>query len=210
MNTVASILQSVAAVVVAGVAIAGFFLWRREMVGKRKMEAAERALTLFYQVKNTLEWVRFPGSNPHESANRPKGENESPEDSRDKDVYYVPIARLIQEKDSLAELGTLRFSFMALFGKDNIEPFNTIKNITSQIQVASFHLGRSVGRRVSSERQDEHNKRLEDVIWYAGEDDPINKRLDKAVAQIEETCRPYLEGKAIKRWEKFKSYLLTY
>lgn len=98
---------------------------------------------------------------------------------------------------------------MALFGKDWVEPFDTIRNIASQIQVASSRLVRSVGHREKLNNQDHHNNGLEDIIWYAGEDDPINKRIEEAIVQIEETCRPYLEGKAKKRWQKIKRYLLT-
>jgi hypothetical protein len=48
--------------------------------------------------------------------------------------------------------------------------------------------------RGSSETQVTNRERWETVIWWgAPDDDPIARRLDDAVAAIENTCRPAIQ-----------------
>jgi hypothetical protein len=41
----------------------------------------------------------------------------------------------------------------------------------------------------------EKTDKYEDVIWDSGKEDPISKRLDSAVGEMEQTCRGIIEGR---------------
>jgi hypothetical protein len=53
------IAQIVSVLVASLVAIRGIQAWRREFVGKRRIELAEEVLALFYQAKDAIGWIRF-------------------------------------------------------------------------------------------------------------------------------------------------------
>ena len=192
MDTVASILQSVAAVVVAVFAAVGFFLWRREMVGKRKMEVAERTLSLFYQIQDILEWARNPLAYNLDAFENDDAEKRFWKDSWEKDTFDLPVTGVVGANEVFAELKALRYTFISLFGKENERPFLTINTIKNQVKYAFSQFSNPGDGKVHSDAVTA-KKLIIETMWSNSDNDPITKQIEEAVAQIEETCRPYLK-----------------
>ncbi len=56
------VVQAVAVIVASVVAIFGINAWKREYVGKRRMELAEEVLAMFYEVRDVMHDIRAPFS----------------------------------------------------------------------------------------------------------------------------------------------------
>ena len=187
----ALILQSLAAIVVAGVAIIGLRKWRKDIVWKRKFEVAEKTLVLFYQIEDLIIWARYIWVSAEIGTKQAKEGARTQLTNNQKKLFCVPGELIIEEKKLFAELFTIQYSFMALFGEEKIDPFKAIHDIHDEIIEASKFLQASDEKKIN-EGGPAVQKRI-GIIWSKGTGDPISMQLNKAVAQIEETCRPYLK-----------------
>src|SRR6478752_4989395 len=158
-----SIIQSVAVVIASATAIFGITSWRREAKWKRKYELAEEVLSIFYECSEKIMMIRSVFGHSLEGKTRKKNENESPEESQILDNAYVFIERYEREKESFIKLFTLKFRFMAIFGKESGESFDEIRKIINTIILAANRLGtqywKNQGRK--SFRGTEFEKHLE-------------------------------------------------
>jgi hypothetical protein len=79
------ILQAISISVTAGFAIVGLNAWRRQLIGRRKFEAAEQILLASYKLQHALPGVRNPivfseegTSRPRPDLRKPQNRSESP------------------------------------------------------------------------------------------------------------------------------------
>ena len=114
---IAQILESVSVIFACISIILGVDAWRREYVGKRKIEVAEDVLTLFYQARDTISRIRTPWHQKEEGKTRKPGEYETPEQKEQLDRAYVVFERYEKEQEIFNKLVVIRYRFMARFGK---------------------------------------------------------------------------------------------
>ena len=57
---VANILESISLIIAAWAVIIGVNAWRREYIGKRRLELAEEVLSLFYEARDIIRYIRNP------------------------------------------------------------------------------------------------------------------------------------------------------
>lgn len=55
------LIRNVLVIIASIVAIYGIRAWRREFIGKRKIELAEEVLALFYETRDIIRYIRDPG-----------------------------------------------------------------------------------------------------------------------------------------------------
>src|SRR4051794_23914817 len=116
VETVASIAESVAVIVAAGVAIFGISAWRREHVGRKRIDTAEEILVAFYSARDAFEHVRSNFGLVGQGRSRQRGANEKPEESEILDRAYVAIERLQVHSEEFAKLRSLRYRALAYWG----------------------------------------------------------------------------------------------
>jgi hypothetical protein len=163
---------------------------------KRRVELAEQVLTTFYRVRDVLVSARSPISFGNESEERPRGGDESESLMRLRNSYYVPISRLNKEAEVFAKLSGIRSRFKAYFGEPADEPFKEIHRIWAEIVTAAEILIDEV-RDGKPDDDPQFTKLMKDTIWHRHhEEDALNKSIDTAVKQIEDICRPILQGSA--------------
>ena len=90
---IAQIAQSVSVILAALFAIYGFDAWRREHIGKRRIELAEDVLSLFYQASDAIDQMRNPFGFDGEGSSRKPLEKEYPKHKQALDAAYVLIER---------------------------------------------------------------------------------------------------------------------
>ena len=90
---ITSIIQAIAVVAVAYPAFKGLTSWRTHLLGKKKIELAEEALVLAYELEGLIEWSRHPASWGGEGEDRPNRENEEENIQRRNDSYYSRVSR---------------------------------------------------------------------------------------------------------------------
>jgi len=182
------------------VAIYGIDSWRREFRGKRQMEIAEEALALFYEASDAISHIRNPlgFSTEFESVERAEGESDGQYDARKR--ASVALYRYNQHNELFNHLFSLRYRFMAAFGKKKAEPFDQMQNIVNRIILAARALGRLWGKDYFRDDKalEEYNRLVEkheSVFWFQGDEDRIHAEVLAIVETMDKTCREIILGK---------------
>jgi hypothetical protein len=199
-GNVAEFLKSASIVVASGVAIWGINAWRREHVGKKRLDTAEEMLSLFYQARDAIADIRSPGSFATEASGRARHPDESDDDARVRDMAYIPIARYQRQSELFGKLKTLRYRAMAQFGPHSGKPFDDLDQVLREILAATHTLAglwRNLGGPNNRDRNLELQRKLEARIW-AGADpdggpDTMAARIDAIVNEVERLARPQVD-----------------
>jgi hypothetical protein len=206
------ILQAISIAVTAVFAIIGLNAWRRQIIGKRRLEVAEEALLAAYKVRDAMSYIRSSGSFGGEGRTRPRAEGEKENGlARAKDTYFVPLERIHRTSDDFAAFQKARLLCVVHFGADAGEPFDAIIGARNSVSIAAGMLVGMVGG-FGAERQQPFMEVLKARIWegYAAaaaagataagaggdiaRDDAIANSVAEAVARIEALCRPHLKA----------------
>ena len=183
------------------VAIYGINTWRREHVGKRQLELAEDTLALFYEAADAIRPMRHAASFGNEMKDVEQQDGESNREFQARQNASVVFHRYNQHQTLFSKLHASRYRFMALIGKEEARPFDELRAITSQIRLAANVLARlwpkDYFRTKEQERKHWDNIEKHEAVFWEGsaEDDPINPRLDKAIADMDATCKSIIIGK---------------
>src|SRR5271169_357821 len=106
---IVQILQSVSVIFACLSIILGVDAWRREYIGKRKIELAEDVLTLFYQARDAIRRIRNPFGHQGEGQSRKPGEYETPEQKEFRDNAHAAFERYEKERDVFNKLDVIRY-----------------------------------------------------------------------------------------------------
>jgi len=183
---------------VAGVTIAsrGLNRWHVETLGKRKAELAEQALIAAYEARDVFKWVRTGAFLDGEGNTRQSAADESEHERRQRNVYFVPIERLTRDKELFARLQTLQYPFAAYFGEPMRGPFLALREIhVLLVSAASMLIHITHGDKRQQGYEHSFAPLLNDLGWGASRPDDTDRKIDKAVADLEAVCRPVLMAK---------------
>ena len=190
------IIQTVSVLAASLTAIYGIQAWRREFVGKRRIELAEEVLALFYQAKDVLAWMRLPLRLTTESSTRKPESAETPEQEEINNVAYVFSKRYDEHSELFSRIRSLRYRFMAQFGRDASVPFDELKSIVDRLHsnlnswsMASHRLHSSHMEPQEVQAQEERIKKIADSVWSARNDDQVSLLVNK----VEQICRPHID-----------------
>ena len=192
MNEILEIIKSIGVIVASGVAIWGINSWRREAKWKRKYELAEEVLANFYEAHQAIQIIRSPFGFGHEGSSRPRQDNETKEESQIYDQAYVTRERFERNKTSFEKLHSLKFRFIALYGKEYEQHFDKFNQTVNKIffasdQIAMVRLG-EYG--VDKEFIRETMKESREILYSrTNKDDKIESELEEAIKAIETKCR---------------------
>lgn len=202
LTEIAQAAQSFSVVLASLFAIHGFDAWRREHVGKRRIELAEEVLALFYQARDAIESIRSPFGFSGEGESRKPDPKERPEDKEALDRAYVLIERYNHHTELFAKIHALRYRFMAQIGCDAAKPFDELNRVVNELIVAAQRMARfttlSEWYLRNEEAKEKQRQQLLEVhsIYYGmgGGEDPISPRVEKVIVDIEGTCRGIIES----------------
>jgi hypothetical protein len=197
------LVQGVSVIVASIAAFFGIKAWHEEFIGRRRLELAEEALALFYQANDVIAFMRFPAGYTDERSSRKFEEVETPKQKQIRDDAYVTFERYNLNREIFSRIQALRYRFMAQFGKDTASPFGRLKSIIDELFGAArqWVMLSEVDEHTFShpERLQEHQARIEKfekILWGIDEGDPISQRLEDTVQEMEQICRPQLDGKS--------------
>jgi len=166
---------------------------------KRKVELAEQALIAFYEARDVFTEVRARGCAEGEGSSCPRADGESDQQQHRRDMYFIPIARLVREKEVFARLQSLRYAFAARLGETTGKPFKEIWKVHSAVVSSANVLIQMTG----DGDDDGHAFRqrmaqpLDTIGWgTVRRPDDIDRQIDKAIEDIENVCRPVLANSA--------------
>jgi len=200
---IAQIAQSASVIFATLFAIYGFDAWRREHIGKRRIELAEDVLSLFYQASDAIDQIRSPFGFGGEGSTRKPLENEDPKHKQALDTAYVLIERYNRYSELFARLHAARYRFMAQVGVAQAKPFDDVNRIVNELIFAAHDMARlstvpewSLRSEQAEEKHHERYLKVHDIYYgTGGDDDPIAPRVKGAVTEMERTCRDIIESK---------------
>jgi len=203
VKNISVLITSLAALVGIYFGVRGINEWRREHVGKRRIDLAEEVLALFYEARDVISAARGNFGYQGEGSTRQRGDNETSEQSAVLDEAFVVIERLRSRQELFSRLHALRYRFMAQNGTKATKPFTDLSQVKNRLVVASRTLGRFRLRQDRQLLSDEQRNRLEErvqeqeaIFWEdMGDTDPISPEVDRFVAEIEKTCKTIISGK---------------
>ena len=202
--TAADILESISIIIAAWTVIIGVNAWRREFIGKRRIELAEEVLALFYEARDAISYIRSPFGHGGEGSSRKSSEGESPEEKQIYDNAYVVVERYNKNLELFNKIYSMRYRFMAQFGKEASVPFDDLRKIVNDIFISSrmlAHYWKDQGRRTWKTEAEfkehlEEMHKYEAVFWEMSADrDPITPRVNAVISNIEDRCNAIIGKK---------------
>jgi hypothetical protein len=198
---VASILQAISVILACWAVIQGIDAWKREFIGKRKIEVAEQTLAKFFEVKDAIRFIRNPFAHIEEGKSRKRSPNETESESDALDRGYVAIERYQKKESALADFSALKYKFMASFGPQTEEIFSETFKIANSIVTASQTLAHHYwGRSRFGSQPDAYERGMkemqafESIIWDHGEgDDKIMLKLAELQKELDDVTKPCFE-----------------
>ncbi len=177
------------------------FRYERDLHDRgRRVELAEQALTAILEAKGALGFALIGARFETEDSTRKSQEEESIIQKKTRDLYFLPIQRLIPYNELFSKLNCLRLAFIAHFGEPAGEPFEEIFQVHQEIITAAKILINTVP---SSEGEYQNWAHMNELLWSTLGWGPtmqnrvkLQLRIDKAVEAIEAICRPVLAQKA--------------
>lgn len=199
ITAIAAISQTVAVFVAAYFAKKGLDSWRREAIGKRQFELAEKALSLSHFIISRLEDARNPMIWAGEGSTRQKPTSgESEELSFKRDNYYAILERMEKNgaRKAIEELNLLRSSFVAIYGPFVDSIFQKYIRAVNRITACVSSMIENASYMISDEDIRRSLAGVERELRFL-EDDPkgpteVTKLLKSGALELEELCRPII------------------
>jgi hypothetical protein len=106
---------------------------------------------------------------------------------------YVAASRLENKTEFFSKLHARRYRFVAHFGPEAAKPYEEVRRVHDEIIIASRYLvSCALGGFTGDPKVPEQWKIT--VQFDPKKEDQIAKRLDAAIAQMEQTCRPIIQA----------------
>ena len=188
------------------VALAGFYVWHRQLIRKRLFEVAEAGLSAFSHAEAAVAYARRPIHEAGEGSSRKRAADELPAHSELRDRLYAPLERLRHHNDAFGDLERAAFNVEVHFGdqvarhlREPLRAYNRIAVVTS-CRMSHAKLGAPGQVTPGMVRW------WESVVYAAGtkcgdyseggcrEVDQLSIDMARAKAAVETTLRPYLDA----------------
>jgi hypothetical protein len=200
------LVKNISVIIGALTLISGIRAWKREYIGKRKVELAEDTLMLFYQARDAIRDIRNPFGRVDEGSSRKIADNETEDETKLLNQAYVVIERYNKHEDVFNKLQSTRYRFMARFGRENEASFIELNTVLNDIFLAARMLGTYYWQRQGRVPMsgDDFKKHLDEmykyeaIFWFMGEKrDEIGPRVEKIISQIEIITKDVLSEKDV-------------
>ena len=207
MSDIASAIQAISIMLACWAVISGVDAWKRDFIGKRRIELAEQLLAKFFEVKDAVGYIRNPWSTSEEGKTRQRSDSEPPDESKILDRGYIAVERYQTKEEVFAEFNTLKYRAMAAFGTDTEEIFTETSKVVNSIFTSARMLGtyywqQQMTRSATPDDYQNHLKEMrshEKKIWDVGPDDEVRTALLSIQVHLEKITSPIFT-------ESMKSY----
>lgn len=181
-----SILGAIPDWIVAGAAAAAAWqgvkslqAWRKETVGKRRIELAEDSLSDFYEFEQIILAVRSPIATTDEFEGREGRDSEDEGERRQKDAYYPVLNRLIERSEFFSRMFSRQYRVRAVFGTEAYELYQEALGIHKDLYFATLEaMELHVVGREKTDDEAAHEKKLRRTIWRVSKNDEYGLRIE--------------------------------
>lgn len=200
---VTDIISCTASVATAIIAVVALYTWKREFIGKKKIELAAEIMETVYEIQDAFIYARCPAiSRPEidEALRWIKAEKEKHPENTDvypkRITYLIPHRRLEEKQDIINKFRTLQNKAYMYWGKDMYVAFVKLTDFNQRIMRASKNL-------YYGEDTPEY-KPLYDLIFCEMKDgqiisdDKVNKEINEIVEEFRRNLEPLYTDKQSK------------
>lgn len=193
-----AVVEAVSAVTVAVCAVCALYTWRKEFVGKKKIEFAAEFMEKAIEIKDLISFVRNGWAAEAEKKEiEKKLKKEGCFYESAKLSYLVPKWRLLQNDSKIMTFSNLRTKASMYFGEDALKIFYLINKIILHINFEAEILFKDSDF-LSKKIKQEYQK----TIWASFDDeDKIALEFDKVVNELKSNLEPIYRDKKFK-WKK--------
>ncbi|MEQ5752362.1 hypothetical protein ABN357_14910 [Providencia rettgeri] len=120
--------------------ISGVNAWKREFIGRKKIDLYEKALNYIYKARESISYIRMPISSQSEGSTRKKGPNETSEESEILDRAFVTMERFKKSNTLFDEIRILHHQINLISDDATVNIFNTFhSNLDKLYRAARIH-----------------------------------------------------------------------
>jgi hypothetical protein len=186
VKAVIETLESIAVLVASIFAALGFNQWRKEIIGKRKIELAEEIVDIFSRLPNVIMNIRKPITFSDEGHSQVT-------DSQSPNLGHIVFERLAKHDEFFCHVDSIRYRFLAYFGNDKDKHFEDIRVVLGEIRSAAYMLKHDSQ---TDPMNDDLRKKCEKVVrWeYNGCEDELAQKVEQAKTEILQVCLPLLHS----------------
>ncbi len=187
---------------IAMLVIAGFALhtWRKEFIGKRKIELACQIMKSVYEVQDAILYARIGRINELDIKEVERWVNsEKQRDPEHMGVFperycaWVPHRRLAERRDKIEKLQNFMNDACLYWGLELMQLIYELNEYVLKIKTAAKDLY------YNDTPQDPAV--LEDILFSNDSNDEINKRINEIVEEIKTNLEPIYKDRQFK-WKK--------
>lgn len=181
--------------------LVGLVWWRVQLIGKRRTELAEEALTAFGLAADALAYVRSPFMSGGEIYDALKAaEIEPPKHPTDKSppgqTYLVTLWRLRQEREQFVPLRKTELLLRYHFGDPAADAVAEVAKVRGEVSTAA-RVALTVAHQGGEEAEDQgflRDARLK--VMSMGNPDVLGDRIEAARKTLEAELKPHLRADA--------------
>lgn len=202
MIELVTIAQAVSVVAACWAIISGVGAWKREFIGKRKIELAEETLAAYFEIKDAIAFIRSPFSSSSEGCTRERSKHETDAERQLLDRGFIVFERYEKKKEIFIKFNTLKYKFMAVFGPETGSIFTETHQVVNSIFTSANMLATYYWKRQGQIQMeaDEFQKHLNEMHQHEGifwdlynENDEVRKKLSTIQAKLETVTKPCFE-----------------
>lgn len=184
------------------VIITGVGAWKREFIGKRKIELAEETLASYFEIKDAIAFIRSPFSSSSEGSTRERVPHETADERKLLDRGFIVFERYEKKKEIFVKFSTLKYKFMAVFGQETENIFTETHKVVNSIFASANMLATHYWLRQGKAQMeaDEFQRHLDEMRQHEGifwdrynENDKIRSDLSEIQTTLETVTKPCFE-----------------
>lgn len=202
MIELATIAQAVSVVAACWAIITGVGAWKREFIGKRKIELAEETLAAYFEIRDAIAFIRSPFSRSTEGSTRERASHETDAERQLLDRGFIVFERYEKKQEIFVKFSTLKYKFMAVFGPETESIFTDTHQVVNSIFTSANMLSTYYWQRQGRVQMevDEFQKHLDEMRQHEGifwdrynENDEIREKLSTIQGALETVTKPCFE-----------------
>lgn len=196
------VIEAASAVTVAVCAVCALYTWRKEFVGKKKIEFAAEFVEKAIDIKELIAHVRNSGSFANETEeieNELKKENKFVPNGNV--TYLVPKYRILKNDENIRSFYALKTKAFMYFWKSALKIYDVVRSDFIKIKLSSEALYKNS---YYNYLKDEKEKQDIAVIWASyNSDDKMDQEIEKVVEELKLNLDPLYQDKTFK-WKTLK------
>ena len=195
LDNLSSFIALAATVIASITAVWGINAWKREHLGKSKIDLAERVLELAYQIQELIEDIQSPLGFGNEGMSRKSSSEETAIESAVLNASFVTVERFEKCRPIFSEFYSLRFRCRIRLGEECFKLIEELWQIRHEFSRPFRRLQRKIAylkQRPGSDMDSEEHEIAIQNIWNEEQEQydnrKVSERTAKIVSRLEHVC----------------------